>query len=378
MKALTVYDTEKMEVRDVTLPRTGPRDVLIAIGAVGLCGTDFHIYASHANYHVDGRGRPIPLSIEAQILGHEFSGTVVETGREVHDIHPGDRVAVDQGLNCSSRGRDEWCEYCITGNSHQCSEYAEHGITGLPGALAEFVVIPAVNALRIEGDLALEKAALAEPLGCIIHSIDAVEQTVARYRFNGERPIGSVLIIGAGPAGLLFTQYLRKVVGFEGDLIVSEPHPLRRALAAGYGATAIDPTAIDLVEAVRDLTHGERIHFLIEAAGHALVFRQMPGLLRKQATVLLYGHGHHGQDLGVLNNIQFLEPVLVSPIGASGRIDKDGRPRTYRRALDLLSDGQIDVESLISHRYHQLEEVPVAFSHDRFKTNYIKGLAVFS
>ncbi|MEP7270973.1 MAG: alcohol dehydrogenase catalytic domain-containing protein [Acidobacteriota bacterium] len=378
MKALTVYDTEKMEVRDVQHRQIGPREILLSVGAVGLCGTDFHIYQGHANYNVDGGGRPIPLTEQAQILGHEFAGTVAETGQEVRGLHRGDRVTIDQGLNCSSRDRTEWCEYCATGSSHQCLEYAEYGITGEAGALAEFVVIPGVNAIRIEGDLSLEHAALTEPLGCVIHSLDAVEQSTARYRFGGERPVSSVLIVGAGPAGLLFTQYLRRVVGFDGLLIVSEPNSLRRGLASEYGATTIDPTEVDLVEAARELTHGERIHLLIEAAGHAPVFRQMPGLIRKQATILLYGHGQHGEDLGILNNIQFLEPTLVSPVGASGTIDADGRPRTYRRALELLSSGQIEVAGLISHRYHRLEDVPTAFSHDRFETDYIKGLAVFA
>ncbi len=376
MQALAVCDAEKLELIETPRPALQPHEVLLQVGAVGLCGTDFHIYEGRANYNADAQGRLIPLREQPQILGHEVCGTIVETGSEVRDLQAGDRVVVDQGLNCRSRGQEWLCEYCATGNSHQCLNYAEHGITGLPGGLADFIAIPAVNAVRIESDLPMEEAVLVEPLGCVIHASDMVANTPARYRFGGFRPIRNLMICGAGPAGLLFTQYLRRVVGFDGLLVVSEPNARRRQLAADYGATVIDPTAGDLVAAVRELTHGERIHYLIEAAGVASLFRQIPGLIRKQATVLLYGHGHHGVDLGVINYIQFMEPALVAAVGASGAIEADGRPSTYRRALELISSGQINVSRLITHRYLSLEEAPRAFTQDRFEPDYIKGVVI--
>ncbi len=375
MRALAVCLPEKMELREIPAPAIGRREVLIEMGAVGLCGTDFHIYAGQANYNTDANGRQIPFEEQPQILGHEFCGIVVEAGSAVKDLKAGDRVVVDQGINCLSRGETELCEYCATGNSHQCARYAEHGITGLQGALADFIAVPAVNAVKIESDLPLEQAALTEPLGCIIHSSEMMLRTPARYTFGGERPVRSVLICGAGPAGLLFTQYLRTVIGYDDLLIVTEPSALRRRLAADYGATVIDPASVDLIEAVQDLTSGERIHLLIESAGVGQLFKQMPGLLRKQATVLLYGHGHHGVELGVLNNIQFLEPTFVSPIGASGGFDADGQPSTYRKSLELISDRKVNVSKFITHRYQSLEAVPQAFANDRFGPDYIKGVA---
>lgn len=376
MKALTVCAPGKMELREMAVPEPRPDQVLLRTGAVGLCGTDFHIFEGHANYNTDAAGRVIPFEEQPQVLGHEFSGVIAAIGSEVKDLKVGDRVVVDQGWNCLSYAEKELCEYCATGNSHQCARYAEHGITGLQGALAEFVAVPAINTVRIESDLPLEQAALIEPLGCIIHTIGVVQETPARYQFGGANPIKSVLICGAGPAGLLFTQYLRNVVGFDGLLIVTEPNPRRRQLAADYGATVIDPFSVDLVEAVNDLTRGERIHHLIESAGIAQLFKQMPGLLRKQATVVLYGHGHHGVDLGVLNNVQFLEPTLLATIGASGGFEADGRPTTYRRSLELIESGRINVSKFITHRYQSLAEVPGGFAKDHYGSDYIKGVAV--
>jgi L-iditol 2-dehydrogenase len=183
-------------------------------------------------------------------------------------------------------------------------------------------------------------------------------------------------VCGAGPAGLLFTQYLRNVMAFDGLLMISEPNAEKRALAADFGATVIDPRAVDLVTAVNELTHGERVHYLVESAGAASIFTQMPGLLRKQATVVLYGHGHRGADLGVLNNVQFLEPTLIASVGASGGFQPDGRPRTYARALDLITTGRIDVARFVTHRYDKLEQGLRAFTRDRFEPKYIKGVVV--
>ena len=101
----------------------------------------------------------------------------------------------------------------------------------------------------------------------------------------------------------------------------------------------------------------------------------MPGLIRKQATVLLYAHGQSGADIGVLNTIMFREPILVSPVGASGGFDADGRPTVYRQSLELLESGRVDVSRIVTHRYGALEEIPGAFGGtDRRASDYVKGV----
>jgi L-iditol 2-dehydrogenase len=113
---------------------------------------------------------------------------------------------------------------------------------------------------------------------------------------------------------------------------------------------------------------------LIEACGNSVIFEQIPSLLRKQGTILLYGHGHKGRDIGLMANVLFLEPTLVGAVGASGGFDRDGRPATYQRALELISSGKIRVEPFVTHRYHALEEVHQAFQHDFEQPDYIKGV----
>jgi threonine dehydrogenase-like Zn-dependent dehydrogenase len=378
MKASVLCDVGRLEVRDVPRPVISTHEILVRVAAVGICGTDAHIFAGHANYNTNDRGLLIPLALQPQILGHEISGTIEEVGNAVNDLLPGDRVVLDQGLNCMSRRREALCDYCRTGHSHQCEFYREHGITGLPGGLAEFIAVPAVNAIKISTALSFSEAALAEPLGCIIHSSNTVANTQRRYSFNADNPderIRSVLICGAGPAGLLFTQYLRNVIGYRGSLFVSDPNKRKRDLAKKLGANeTIDPRTVDVVEVVREHSNGKGVEYLIEASGAGEVFDSIPGLICKQAAVLLYGHGHAGTDLSVLNNILFKEPFIATSVGASGGFEADGRPSVYRRALELLENERINVSALITHEYKSFEQVESALAGGMEAEDYVKGV----
>ena len=376
MRAAVLVDVDRIEVRDVPLAEPMAHEVLVRVQAVGLCGTDVHIVGGHANYNLDTMGRARPLRDHPQILGHEITGVIEEVGSGVHDLSRGDPVVIDQGRTCVSERRPAPCEYCTSGDSHQCEHYGEHGITGLPGGFAEFVTVPAANAIALRESLAPELAALTEPLGCILHSMEMVARSGARFGLldDSDRRTRSVLVCGGGPAGLLFVQYLRAVAGFEGTLIVSEPNARKRALAEGWGAETIDPVAGSLAEQVHARTGERGVELLIEASGSGALYSDLPGVIRKQATVLLYGHGRTGTELSVMNHLQFREPTLVSPAGASGGHDSSGRPLTYLRALRLLEGGTVDVAPLITHRYGSLDDVPLAFAGEHTRPDYVKGV----
>jgi L-iditol 2-dehydrogenase len=374
MKAAVLEDIEKMVVRDVPDPQVSAREVALRVKAVGVCGTDLHLFRGHANYNLDAQGRPIPLCEQPQILGHEFSGEVVEVGPGVRDLKAGDRVLCDQGRNCYSQGRWPLCPYCASGDSHQCEHRAEHGITGIPGALAEYIAVPGINCLRLPESLPVELGALVEPLGCVLHSSDRVDRAHARYTFTGDERIRNILICGAGPAGLLFLQYLRNVQQFDGLILISDLREKNLELVRELGGTPINVARQNLAKVVNELTEGERVHYLIEACGNSIIFEQIPSLLRKQGTLLLYGHGHKGRDIGLWSNVLYLEPTLVGAIGASGGFDPDGRPTTYRRSLELISSGKVRVQPLVTHRYEALDAIHEAFEKDFERPDYIKGV----
>ncbi len=374
IRALVLTAPHQFQIGPVDAPPLAPDQIRIRPRAVGLCGTDFHIYSGQANYNYDAAGFPVPLERAPQVLGHEIEGEVVELGREVRDLRAGERVVMDQGWNCHSQRRRPLCEYCASGDSHQCAHYREQGITGLQGGLADTLIVPACNAIAVREPLPPAQGALVEPLACVLHSSHRMEAVAARFTWGGPNPIRSVLILGAGPTGLLFLQYLRRVLGFAGRLLLAEPNPGKRRLAEQWGGEALDP-AQPLAEAVLERTEGQGVEYLIEAAGHGPLFREIPGLIRKQATILLFGHGHDRAGLGLLNPIQFKEPWLITGTGASGGFDADGRPLVYQQALRLLVSGAIQGTPLLTHFYQGLEAVPRAFQQDWRQPEYIKGIA---
>jgi L-iditol 2-dehydrogenase len=376
MQALILEDVKKFVLRDVATPAPRDHEVLVRVGAVGICGTDLHIFHGLANYHRDEMGRPIPLTTQPQQLGHEFCGRVEAVGARVKKVRPGERVVVDQVLNCFAQGRTPVCEYCASGDSHQCELGMELGVTGLPGAFADYVVVPEASVVPLPAGMPFLRAALIEPLGCVAHACDRVDQAHTRYTFGGKRPIRHVMIAGAGPSGLLFLQYLRNVKRFDGEILVADIKDARLALAEKLGGTPLDARQLDMISEVLKRTRGERIHYLIEASGSGAVFDWMPWVIRRQATVLIYGGGHAGKDIGCLTQFQATETTLVTTAGASGGFDADGTPTTYRQAMEYLRDGKIGAEPLLTHRYTSLSDMPHAFSHDVEQEDFIKGVLV--
>lgn len=379
MQALVLSNVTKLELKKIPIPSIKSHEVLVKIEAVGLSGSDINIFSGEANYNTDKNGKPIPIVVQPQILGREIVGIVVKVGQQVKNIQVGRRVVLDQELNCFSLRLKQLCEYCITGDSHQCEFYNQHGITGLAGGFAEYIAFPAINLIPINCDIEPAEAALTESLGCVIHASNRVRLAGTRYAIatnDYEHRVKSILICGGGPAGLMFIEYLQNVLQYDGKIMLSEPNPLRRKIAAGLGVVVIDPSVDNLAQVVDEKTNGRRVEYLIDACGDGSVFNSIPSLIRKQATILLYSYAHSGIDLNVLNKLRFMEANLVTTKGASGGFDSKGRSLIYQRALYLLVSKKINVGSLITHRYKSLKDVPRAFISDRKKPDYIKGVVL--
>ncbi|MBI4165567.1 MAG: alcohol dehydrogenase catalytic domain-containing protein [Acidobacteria bacterium] len=187
MQGLVLEDVKKFVLHDVEKPVPKDNEVLVQVGAVGICATDLHIFHGLANYHRDELGRLTPLRVQPQTLGHEFCGRIDAVGSRVKKVKAGDPVVVDQVLNCHVQGRVPACEYCASGDSHQCEFGLELGITGLPGAFTDYVAVPEASVVWLPAGLSFVRAAIIEPLGCVAHACERVDRARALH-LGGKAP----------------------------------------------------------------------------------------------------------------------------------------------------------------------------------------------
>lgn len=302
-----------LEVTEAPTPAPTDREVLIRVEASGVCGTDRSFFAG---------SRTVTPPI---VLGHEYSGTVVECGSAVTSLTPGSRVVVDPNIPCGL------CASCRRGAVNLCQRMVTLGITN-PGGYAEFSCVPETNAYRIPDALSFEEATFTEPLACAVRAIGRADVQLG----------DTVAVLGAGPLGLLLTQLAR--LRGASRTMVSSASAERRALALRLGAdVAIDATDPEAThEETMARTHGLGADVVIEASGQSATAQRALSLVRPGGTVLLFGCCPQ-QD-----------HVSVPPLWAQEReITIRGsfvNPFTHATAVNLLETGRVRVQELISAR----------------------------
>jgi threonine 3-dehydrogenase len=263
MKALVKARAEPgLELEDVPVPAPGRDDVLIRVLRTGVCGTDLHIYEwdgwAQANV-------PVPL-----VIGHEFVGEVVETGRDVRELHPGDLVSGEGHLVC---GR---CRNCMAGRRVQCAHTKGVGVN-YPGAFAEYIALPATNAWRHPPDIDLDVAAIFDPFGNAVH-------TVLTFPVLGE----DVLITGAGPIGLMAAIVARHAGARY--IAVTDVSEYRLKLAEKIGVTlAANVTETSLADVMAKLGMREGFDIGLEMSGKPAALREMLSSMTHGGKVAMLG-----------------------------------------------------------------------------------------
>lgn len=236
------------EVRTVPEPKPGEGEVLVAVRASSICGTDVHIW--EWNDWAQSRVRRVPM-----IFGHELSGEVVGKGPNVKSLEVGDHVSAETHI------ADGTCYPCRTGKMHICEHVEVLGVDR-DGVFAEYVVLPEVNAWKNDPALDPALASVQEPLGNAVHALlpeDNVEDLVGK----------SVLVTGCGPIGLLAIA-VAHALGAE-RVIATEVNPVRIDLAKRMGADLVLNPARDgsaAVRAIREATSGDGVDVAVEMSGH--------------------------------------------------------------------------------------------------------------
>ena len=250
MKAAVFHAKEDLRIEDVAEPTPRAGEVKVQNAFAGICGSDLHVYYSPEAAGLDlDNPHPVTGSTLPQILGHEFSGTVVELGEGVTDVAVGDRVAVWPIYYCGE------CPACKMGMYNACQKIGFHGLNSDGGGMAEFTTVPASKLHVLPEHVDLRLGALVEPMAVAWHA-------VAR---SGVEAGGTALIAGAGPIGIGLW-FALKARGVE-NVLVSEPSADRRATIAALGATVIDPVNEDLAAAVLSLSAGDGVDVAFDAAG---------------------------------------------------------------------------------------------------------------
>lgn len=308
MRAAVFRGIGQIEVTDVPTPEPGPGEVLIRVAYCGICGSDLEAFLT-------GMYEP------GLVIGHEFAGTIAAVGPDVPLWRVGDPVVVGDLIPC-------WqCRSCRSGFPDACESVYMVGVTH-DGGMAEYVKVPAVDLYRLPEGVSLRQGALVEPLSVALHGI-------RRSRLRaGDR----VMVMGAGTIGLLTLQCAR-LAGAR-TLIVTEVDPVRAALAARLGATAVlDPVRENLSVALADLTDGLGPDIIFVCTGAPEPFAEAISLVRKGGQVFLMGLP-----------IQPVETDFFSVVMGEICIDGSfaGRAETAA-AIDFIAQGRVDVESLISH-----------------------------
>jgi (R,R)-butanediol dehydrogenase/meso-butanediol dehydrogenase/diacetyl reductase len=259
-----LHGVEDLRVEDVPEPSVGPLDVKVKVAACGICGSDLHLYR--------GAGLRQSATPQPLVLGHEFSGHVVELGADVVSHQVGDAVAIRPTVSCGA------CGACAAGAENVCRALRFYGVTPpLNGGMSEYAVVPAMNVHTLPPGLDVVTAALAEPLAVGHHAVrrGAVQKdhTVVVY---GGGPIGIGIVLGLRAAGVA-------------EVFLVEPSAVRRTAVAALGATrdTWDPASTDVRAEVQRVTDGRGADVVFESSGHPDAFTDAQRVAARQARVVI-------------------------------------------------------------------------------------------
>jgi len=312
IKAMYLEKPGKIVEKLVEKPKAGEGEVLVRIRSVGICGSDVHFYEEGriGNFVVR---KPL-------ILGHECSGEVTEIGKGVNNLKVGDRVALEPGVPCRI------CEYCKGGRYNLCPSVKFMAAPPIDGAFVEYIAHPADFAFKIPQQISFDEAALFEPLAVGLYAVERAKI----------KPTDRVLILGAGPIGLVTLQAVLCIKGVE--VTVLDLYEFRLARARELGADElINPEKVDILE-----KFGPEFSVVFETAGSTVTTQQTVKLARQGGRVVLVGLP--GQDEINLDTKQIIFKEL----------DVLGLHRyanMYPRAVKLTEEGSVNLRTLVTQRF---------------------------
>jgi L-iditol 2-dehydrogenase len=340
MKVAKLYSFNDIRIEDIPIPEVGPKEALLKTKASGICSGDV-----------------MPWYIEKKaplVLGHEPSGELVEVGKDVTSFRPGDRVFVHHHAPCFT------CRRCKRGDYVQCDTWRKTRI--IPGGISEYILIPEINlendTLNLPDSLSYEDGTFIEPLACVIKGLKRV-----RIK-HGD----IVLVIGLGFMGILNGIIAKKygagkVIG--ADIV---PYRLEQALKLGLG-DVINVSKVSLKEALKEITGGEMAQIVIAGPNSVDAIRDGLSSIGEGGIILMFAPVKPDERLTIdPNELYFKDISLVTSYSCG--------PTDTADALELIEDGTVRSEKLITHRF-PLEKTAEAFRLTAEARDSLKCVIIF-
>lgn len=313
MRVAMYYNNQDVRLEDVPTPQIGDAEILVKVKASGICGSDVLEW-----YRI----KRAPL-----VLGHEITGEIAETGKDVKNFRAGDRVFVAHHVPCNS------CRYCLSGNHTVCETL--HSTNYFPGGFSEYIRVPQLNVDRgvflLPQEISFEEGTLIEPLACVVRG-----QRLAQL-LPGQR----VLILGSGVSGLLHLLWARNLGA--GRVIVTDINDYRLNIAQDLGASAIINAKEDLPNRLRRVNENRLADLVIVCTGATSAFMQALQCVDRAGTILCFAATEPGVTLPVPVNDFWRQSIkIIHSYGSS--------PQDTSIAIELMRTAAMPLQKLITHK----------------------------
>jgi (R,R)-butanediol dehydrogenase/meso-butanediol dehydrogenase/diacetyl reductase len=324
MKAARWYKAGDIRVEDVPEPQIDEDyDVKVKVKWCGICGSDLHEYTSGPIFIPVGTPHPITGEVAPVIMGHEFSGEVVEVGPSVTNVTPGDRVVIEP------MDVDNTCPACKEGRYNLCENLGFHGLAGKGGGFAMYTTFPHRFVHKIPDSLPFDKAALVEPISVGFHSLEA----------GGFKAGMSAVVAGAGTIGLATVQSLQAMGATK--VIMIQRKSIRQEYARNCGVDAVlDPNTCDVVAEIKKLTDGRGADIAFETTGAEQCFKLELDSIHAGGTVVVTSIWENDVTFN-LNSICIPEKRVVGSIAYCN---------DFPKVIDLLGSGKIPATGFITKK----------------------------
>lgn len=342
MQAAVLYGKEDLRVNTLPVPEPAAGELIVRVQAALTCGTDLKVY--RRGYHAKMLQPPIPF-------GHELAGHVAMVGSGVSDFQVGDRVVALNSAPCGA------CYFCRRGQENLCDDLLFNN-----GAYAEYIRIPARiverNTLHIPESVALEHAAMTEPLACVVHGMDE----------TGVRPGDQIVVIGAGPIGLMFI-HLAHLMGVDVIAVVRRASQAQAAKSLGARQVVVVSETDDVIAAVRQLTPDHRgADVVIEAVATPQTWQWAVDMVRKGGVVNFFGGCAAGTKVELDTNQLHYNNLTL-------RASFHHTPSVCRRAFEWIAGGKFNVAAFLTGRA-PLDAIVSVFQRmmDRNSTTHVADI----